>query len=271
MQAHLFDENLNVILKILAGIMIVLAFSDAIHDRGLALKDDAMLGVCWHMKRKRISAPFAVPRYGVDCADWSGAWCKRLEAANLPGPDFVLPNPSSNFSKWIPKSVCAYASALRAIRVLLVEGPAALTLHVATMFTLHSWRHPGPVCSRQLNPTEDATTEIGHWEKGSDMPHHYDSIACGKELMRKLEIQTHLKRNGVLSPQANGPHPSPSDLFLSLRNGPSSSSFLRTRVNINRTFTMAVSKPRPQSTSLWTRIQSAKGSVSFANGPSRTP
>ena len=212
MQAHLFDPNLNFILKIFAGLMIVLAlgcmrFSDAIYVRGLVLKDDAILGICWHMKRKRKSVPFAVPRYGVDGADWGGEWFKLLEAANLPGPDFLLPNPSTNFSKWIPKSVCSYASALRAMRVLLMEGPAAMAVHIAIMFTLHSWRHLLPVCSRQLNQTNDATTEIGHWEKGSDMPHHYDSIACGKELMHKFEIMDALRKQW--RPAAAGQRPKP--------------------------------------------------------------
>ena len=116
-----------------------------------------------------------------------------LNSLNLPGPDFILPKPLATFANWVDCKICSFADGLRAMRVLLMSGANAMTVEQAVLYSLHSWRHFMPICSRQLAQASDATTEIGHWEVGSAMPATYDSVACGKELLHKSQILSSLK------------------------------------------------------------------------------
>ena len=59
-------------------------------SNGLRLTSDALVGVCWQMKKKRVQTPWAALRFGFSGRDWAAESVDVLAEAGLPGEDFVL-------------------------------------------------------------------------------------------------------------------------------------------------------------------------------------
>jgi hypothetical protein len=167
----------TVSLRIFAGMMALLAdgvlrWKDVQRCEQLHLTKDALVGTTWRMKKKKVVQPWAALRKGFSGKDWADHFIRVLESCGLPGPDFLVVAPQSDFGGFTEK-IATHPDALRAMRALLVLS--GLDTASALEFTLHSWRHLYPTCAKQLQLADSMQTEIGHWAQGSSMPQRYDS------------------------------------------------------------------------------------------------
>ena len=149
------------------------------------LTADAIVGVTWRMKRKKVLQPWAALRVGFTGVDWAAAWVDVMAEHDLPGPDFVVKSLSRNMVKFTPR-IGTYNDGSSALRALLVFS--GMNAEDALQFTLHSWRHLFPTAGRQLSLPEHEQVEMGHWTTGSAMPRRYDSAACVTELIAKSKV-----------------------------------------------------------------------------------
>lgn len=165
----------------------VLRWQDLQWPNRLHLTADALVGICWRMKKKRVQTPWAALRIGFSKTDWASSWVEVLSDAGLPGDDYVLRAVSRDASRFT-RRIAGYNDGVCMMRTLLIlsgmEADAAIKL------TLHSWRHLMPTMARQLRLPENEQVEIGHWGTGSSMPRHYDSTACVTELSAKASIRS---------------------------------------------------------------------------------
>ena len=147
----MFDAP-SLVHRIFAGFIALLAHgclrsSDAQHSEGIHLTEDALVGVCWKMKRRKTTVKWAALRVGASKRDWAKAWMDDLALAGLPAQDFIVCAPTPNlktFTTW-PASYWHISALMRAI--LLSTG---MPVEKALNFTPHSWRHLYPTMARQL-------------------------------------------------------------------------------------------------------------------------
>ena len=182
-------------LRIYAGVMCtlghgVLRWKDLQRSSQLHLTPDALVGVTWQMKRKKIQVPWAALRMGLNSEDWAGTWIDLLQSAEMPGQDFVVYATRRDFSSFTTR-IGTYTDGVNAMRSLLILS--GMTPENALCFTLHSWRHLFPTAARQLRLPEHEQVEIGHWATGSSMPRRYDSAACVTELIAKTAVTSAFK------------------------------------------------------------------------------
>ena len=165
----------------------VLRWADLLWSWEIHLTTDAIVGVCWRMKKKRRQTPWAAFRNGFTNSDWAGNWVQQLEEVGLPKDDHVLLAVSRDGCNFSPTNrVAGFNDGIAMMRHLLII--AGMEPSVALTFTLHSWRHLLPTAARQLRLSETEHVEIGHWSVGSAMPRMYDSAACVTELTAKNAI-----------------------------------------------------------------------------------
>ena len=69
------------------------------------LTADALVGVCWRMKKKRRHPPWAALRSGFTNTDWAGNWVQQLEELGLPKDDHVLLAASRDACSFPPQTV----------------------------------------------------------------------------------------------------------------------------------------------------------------------
>ena len=116
--------------------------------------------------------------------DWGGAWFKALKSVFLPSPDFLLLEPAS-LLKFRPFPA-SYSTIVNFMRIVLFR--VGLSVIQALEFSLHSWRHLYPTLSSQLGLDPAQQEAIGHWNKGSSMPTHYDAMNNSLEIRAKQHI-----------------------------------------------------------------------------------
>jgi hypothetical protein len=192
----------------------VLRWADLQWSWKIHLTIDALIGVCWKMKKKQCQVPWAAIRAGFTHTDWAGHWVAELEEAFLPAEDFVLRAVSRNGCRFTPRMSC-FNDAMAMMRSLLILG--GMEADVALQFTLHSWRHLLPTAARQLRLSDSDQVEIGHWTTGSAMPRRYDSAACVTELTAKAAILEAVGRGWALAdPGCVAALPPPADVRCSL-------------------------------------------------------
>ena len=137
------------------------------------------------MKKKGTGIPWAALRRGFTGRDWAGAWLKQMAAYGLPGVDFLMAAPSTDYSSF-KDSIANFYHAQAALRALLVlDGMPEVE---AMSYSCHSWRHLYPTAGKQMGLTDGAVGEMGHWEAGSNMPRGYVSMACVSELLTKRAV-----------------------------------------------------------------------------------
>jgi len=118
--------------------------------------------------------------------------------------------------KWLPRPA-EYRDFSRCFHTLLMiyggETPASVIA-----YTPHGCRHVQVTAGTQLAAqglmTDSALECIGHWEKGSKMPRHYDSEACVTELQTRRTV-TSAYRSGW-RPATDGCMPTPATPAMSL-------------------------------------------------------
>jgi hypothetical protein len=188
-------------LQIYAGVMCtlghgVLRWKDLQRSSQLHLTADALVGVTWQMKRKKVQVPWAALRMGLNGDDWAGTWIDLLQSAAMPGPDFVVFATTRDFVSFTSR-IGSYSDGVNAMRALLILS--GLSSADALRFTLHSWRHLFPTAARQLRIPEHEQVEMGHWATGSSMPRRYDSAACVTELIAKTAATSAFKAGWQLA------------------------------------------------------------------------
>ena len=78
MENQLFNTDLNIILRLFAGLFFMMGigcfrWSDVQRSKALNLTSDAIMGVAWKMKKKKKGAvPWAVNRFSFSGRDWGG-------------------------------------------------------------------------------------------------------------------------------------------------------------------------------------------------------
>ena len=82
----------------------VLRWADMLWSKDIFLTVDALIGVCWKMKKKRHQTPWAALRCGFTDCDWAGQWVAELEDAELPADDYVLRAVSRDGARFTPRS-----------------------------------------------------------------------------------------------------------------------------------------------------------------------
>ena len=65
----------------------VLRWADLLWSQSVHLTADALVAVCWKMKKKRVQTPWAALRAGFNNNDWALSWVEQLDSADLPGDD----------------------------------------------------------------------------------------------------------------------------------------------------------------------------------------
>jgi hypothetical protein len=160
-----------------------LRWSDLQRTREISLGRDLIYGKSV-MKRKSVLTPWVASRFGFSGKDWGAAWYAALQSVNLPGPDFLLFEPASlTVLRPIPAS---YSTILNFMRIVLCF--LGLTINQALEYSLHSWRHLYPTLSAQLGLDPAQQEAIGHWNKGSSMPIHYDAMTNSLEIRAKQHV-----------------------------------------------------------------------------------
>ena len=198
---HAVSHAPGVPLKVYAGVMCalghgVLRWKDLQRSSQLHLTADAIVGVTWQMKRKRVQIPWAALRFGISGDDWAGTWISLMDPHGMPGPDFVVHATTRDFTSFTPR-IGGYADGVNAMRALLILSGMSATC--AMQFTLHSWRHLFPTAARQLRLPEHEQVEMGHWATGSSMPRRYDAAACVTELIAKNAVSSAFKSGWVIA------------------------------------------------------------------------
>ena len=162
-----------------------LRWADLQASRDLKLTKDAVFGVSWRMKGKKLHVPWAALRVGFTGQDWGAAWMSELAAAGLPGGDFVLKAPASTWTVFADR-IAVFADGQAAMRTLLAKS--GMTVETAMTFSCHSWRHFYPTAGAQLDVHPEAVDTMGHWTPGTGMAALYDGKACVSELLNKAKV-----------------------------------------------------------------------------------
>ena len=87
------------------------------------------------MKRKDVLTPWVAARRGFSGTDWAESWLCLLAAFGMPGPDFVLLEPTGLES--FAQKPASYSKVIIHMRVCLIR--CGLSASEAIMFTLHGW------------------------------------------------------------------------------------------------------------------------------------
>jgi hypothetical protein len=162
---------------------------DGQRSRKLRLEKDSLMGESL-MKGKASWTQWAALRKDFNNRDWAGAWMEELQLCNLPGDDFVLLAANVTMDEWIPRPA-RYGDFSRALHLLLMiyggESPESVI-----EFTPHGCRHVQLTAAQQLAQQGhlgvSCLESLGHWERGSKMPKHYDAAACVTELQARKTI-----------------------------------------------------------------------------------
>ena len=128
--------------------------------------------------------------------------------------------PNVAMDMWLPRPA-EYRDFSRSFHTLLMtyggETPASVIA-----YTPHGCRHVQVTAGTQLAAqglmTDAALECIGHWEKGSKMPRHYDSEACVTELQTRRTV-TSAYRSGW-RPSKDGCMPTPATPAMSMGAAP---------------------------------------------------
>ena len=138
------------------------------------------------MKRKHVLTPWAAARGGFSGQDWGASFFKCLKLLDSPGPDFLLFEPISPHGvKRVPAS---YSKVQNYMRIVLCHKLVGLSVGEALEYTLHSWRHVYPTLGTQLGLEDPQLTALGHWNRGSCMPQHYDALTNSTEIRGKQRV-----------------------------------------------------------------------------------
>ena len=175
----------------------VLRWSDLLWSNEIRLTADALVGLCWKMKRKQCQTPWAALRCGFTNTDWAARWLFQLGEAGLPGPDYTVRAVSKDGCRFTAR-IGGFNDGISMMRSLLII--AGMSAEDAVTYTMHSWRHLMPTAARQLRLTDSEQVEIGHWSVGSAMPRRYDAAACVTELTAKASITGAVARGWSIVP-----------------------------------------------------------------------
>ena len=148
------------------------------------------------MKGKASWTRWAALRDGVSRDNWAGEWLQCLTAENLPSEDYILYATNVTMDAWILRAA-RYADFSRALHLLLMahcsESPDTVV-----EFTPHGCRHSQITAAQQLaqqgHLSVSCLESLGHWERGSRMPKHYDAAACVTELQARRKAALALKK-----------------------------------------------------------------------------
>ena len=189
---QLVTEAPSLLFRVWAGVFACmghgcLRWADAQHSESIVLTKDAVFGVSWKMKGKKVYTPWAALRQGFANVDWASSWWDALQEAGLPGKDFLVWAPAPLWSGFSER-IAEWHDAQAVLRSLLVIS--GLPLADAMQYSCHSWRHLYPTAGRQLDLDAAQLETLGHWEPGSTMPARYDQKACVSELLQKAKIVT---------------------------------------------------------------------------------
>ena len=177
-------------------------------SRRLKLTDEAIMGESLQ-KRKASWQKWAAAREGMSVNDWAGPWMDELGQNHLPGVDFLVLAPNASMDAWINRPA-EYRDFSRAFHTLLMVYGGE-TPETVTTYTPHGCRHVQVTAGMQLAAqglmTDSALERLGHWEKGSKMPRHYDSEACVTELQTRKTVTSAYR--GGWRPASDGSMPAP--------------------------------------------------------------
>ena len=152
--------------------------------------------------------------------DRAGRWLEEMADNGMPGDDFLVQAPNVAMSAWLPRPA-EYRGFSRAFQTLLMTYGGETPASVIT-YTPHGCRHVQVTAGTQLAAqglmTDAALECIGHWEKGSKMPRHYDSEACVTELQTRRTV-TSAYRSGW-RPATDGCMPTPATPAMSMSAAP---------------------------------------------------
>ena len=199
------------VLRCVAGLICVLAWGcvrwhDVQHTDKVTVTKDALLFHCFDMKGKPTAVTFAALRVGASGDDWGSRWLQELHVHGLPGPDYLILRPQRNAAGFLP-AIAEYNDINSAMRLLLQEQ--GFSAEESLKWTLHSWRHWMPTCSRQLRHPDSETNECGHWSIASDMPRKYDQSLCCTELLIKNDVRKAIKRGWSMAEAGEIPSKKP--------------------------------------------------------------
>ena len=182
--------------------------SNGQRTRKLKLTDDAIMGESL-LKGKRTWTEWAAARQGFFCDDWAGPWLMELKRCGMPGHDFLIRAPNSTLDRWLSRPA-TYADFNRAWHLLLMvyggESPQTVV-----EYTPHGCRHIQVTAATQLAAQgllgDTALEAIGHWERGSKMPRHYDTAKCVTELQARKSVTDAVRSGWRPAEDGNLPMP----------------------------------------------------------------
>ena len=140
------------------------------------------------MKNQKYLTPWAAPRFGFTGTDWGAQWLDALQAAALPGIDFILLGSNRACSAFTSRPA-TFQQAQQVMRHLLMAEPFLFERKEAFSFSLHGFRHIYNTAMRQLEMRAEDIDAAGHWKRGSEMSQVYDAADCVKELQTKERVR----------------------------------------------------------------------------------
>ena len=119
----------------------------------------------------------------------------ELQSCGLPGDDYVVLAANVTMDEWIPRPA-RYGDFSRALHLLLMVYGGEIPETVIE-YTPHGCRHVLLTSAQQLAQQGKLSVpcmeSLGHWERGSKMPKHYDAAACVTELQARKTISDAVK------------------------------------------------------------------------------
>ena len=174
-------------LRIFAGIAClsthgIKRLSDIQHFEKWSSSEDSTVVVSWKSTRKLASLRCAALRVCLSGQDWASTFEHEMSMCGLPGVDFFMPLPTTNFNGFT-RSHATWSDCAGALyAVLLLTGMEAESV---MLYTPHSMRHTYPTMARQLLLRDDVISLMGHWALKNKMPGTYDSAHTSSELQYK--------------------------------------------------------------------------------------
>ena len=201
------DKDTPVVAVIFIGMILcllhgVLRWSDFQRSTDMQLGVDLLYARSVMKKRNQL-VPWVASRFGFTGLDWGAKWLTVLQAHDMPGIDFVLLAPEGWHS--FLEVPCSYSRALNTMRLVLIRF-TGMSIDIAVLMTLHSWRHWYATATRQLQLPDDQQTAVGHWSKGSDMPATYDALNNSLEIAAKKQILRAVLRGWNIVPAGMFPN-----------------------------------------------------------------
>ena len=124
------------------------------------------------MKNRKAWTRWFCARKGFVVAQWAEQWLDVLQAAGLPGEDYLLNACNTTMDAWLPRPA-EYDDFRRALHFLLIKY-ANKSPEEAVGYAPHGFRHVLIVAGQQLRSQgvvdQEGLEALGHWEPGSRCP-----------------------------------------------------------------------------------------------------